>query len=181
MFHFGRVKQEEVNQESVDLSRKALALRGHHPVCGYFRAHVFRIGKRVFCAGCVGLVLGAVLSLFGVTTYFFINLHFWSNYLVFWIGFVGVSCGLLQYHLFNWGRSSIHLSVNAFFAFGVFFLLTGIDGITQNVIIDFYLIVLSIFWLYTRILLSQLDHKIICTNCRMEECEFHERKSVESS
>ncbi len=103
------------------------------------------------------------------------------NYvLVFWVGFVGVSCGLLQYHLFNWGRSSVHLSVNTFFVFGVFWLLAGVDAIVQSTIVDVYLIALSVFWLYTRILLSQLDHDRICTACSIEECGLYRRKSVES-
>lgn len=183
-FHFRRAreKQEELAHTSTILRKKALSLRGHHPDCGSFGAHVFLVGNRIFCAGCVGLILGAVLSLFGATLYFFINLPVWLNYFsVFWIGLIGISCGLLQYHLFNYGKSSIHLVVNAFFVFGVFLLLVGTDGMTQSVIVDFYLVALCIFWLYTRILLSQSDHKLICTDCRAEECEFYGRKSVENS
>jgi len=180
MFHFRKTKQEGDIQESAELLKKTLAFRGHHPDCSNFGAHVFRVGDKVFCAGCVGLILGAVLSFFGVALYFFIHLSFWSNYfLIFWIGFVGVSCGLLQYHLFNWGKSSIHLFVNTFFVLGVFLLLVGVDAITQNVFVDFYLIALSIFWLYTRILLSQVDHRKICTACHVNECEFYKRKNVE--
>jgi hypothetical protein len=182
MFHFRRTKQKEPAKESADLPKKTLAFHGHHPDCGNFGAHVFRLGNRVFCAGCVGLILGAVLSLFGVALYFFLNLPLWFSYeIVFWIGIVGVSCGLLQYHLFNWGKSSVHLSVNTFFVFGVFLLLVGVDEITQSLIVDFYLVALSIFWLYTRILLSRLDHRKICTTCRLEECELHVGKSVGKS
>jgi len=180
MFHFRKIKQEGFAHESAG-SLEKYAFRGHHPNCGNFGAHVFRVGNRVFCAGCVGLILGAVLSLLGVTLYFFANLPIWLNHcLVFWIGLIGVSCGLLQYHLFNWGKSSIHLSVNTFFIFGMFLLLVRVDAVTQNVIVDFYLIALSIFWLYTRILLSQLDHKEICDACPIEECGICGRKSVEN-
>ncbi|MFQ6068649.1 MAG: hypothetical protein ACE5KD_03800 [Candidatus Bathyarchaeia archaeon] len=180
ILHFGKAKQE-CTPRSADLPKKALTLQGHHPNCGNFAAHTFQIGNRILCAGCTGLILGAILSLFGVTLHFFANLPLWSNYsLVFWIGCIGVSCGLLQYHLFNLGKSSIHLFVNIFFVFGVFLLLVGHDEMTQNAITDFYLITLSIFWLYTRILLSQLDHKRICITCHVEECEFPWRKSVEN-
>ncbi len=179
IFHSRKAKRGEFTRESTDLPKKTLVFRGHHPDCENFGAYIFRIGDRVFCAGCTGLILGAVLSLIVSVPYFFLNMSFWSNYfLVFWIGLIGVSCGLLQYHFFNWGKGSVHLFVNTFFVFGVFILLEVVDAITQNFIIDFYLIVLSIFWLYTRILLSQLDHKKICTRCRVEECEFHNRKSV---
>ncbi len=168
--HSRKAEQEEFLRESATSpsarSCSALTFRGHHPNCGNFGAHVFRIHNRAFCAGCTGLVLGAVLSLFGALLYFFVNTPFMlDGVLVFWIGFVGVSCGLLQYHLFNLGRSSIHLLVNTFFVLGVFLLLVGVDLIGQNALVDSYLILLSVFWLYTRIQLSQLDHKTVCSNC----------------
>ena len=173
-FHFRKAKRGEFTKEPVELPKEVLAFSGHHPDCGNFGAHVFQIRNKVFCAGCIGLILGAVLSLLGAALYFFLNLSLWSNYLlVFWIGFVGVSCGLLQYHLFNWGKSSIHLFVNTFFVLGVFLLLIGVDAITQNALFDFYLVALSVFWLYTRIMLSQLDHRKVCTNCGVKKCEFY--------
>ena len=174
VFHFkGRGKREENNEESENRQKEILIFRGHHPECKNFGAHTFRICNKTFCAGCVGLALGAILSLFGSALYFFFKLSFMSNHLVaFWIGFVGVSCGLLQYHLFDWGKSSVHLSVNVVFVFGVFLLLMAVDGITQSVIVDCYLIAVSFLWIYTRIVLSQLDHKRICRACHVEECKL---------
>lgn len=179
MFHFSRRKQRELTGKAADSPKEVLVSRGHHPDCGSFAAHVFRLGNRVFCAGCVGLIMGAVLSLFGLVFYLFANMASGTTQAVFWVGILGVSSGLLQYHLFNWDKSSVHLSVNSLFVFSVFLLLATVDTITQNVVIDFYLIGLSIFWVYTRILLSQLDHKRICRACHIEGCEFHARKSVE--
>jgi len=171
MFHF---RKAEFDQEWEGLPEKTPVFRGHHPDCGSFSAHIIRVGHMTFCAGCMGLIFGAVLSLFGVTLYFFINIFFELNYfLVFWIGFVGVFCGLLQYHLFNWGESFVHLAVNSYFVFGVFLFLVGVDRTIQNTLVDFYLVVLSLFWLYTRILLSQLDHRKICNSCHVKECEFY--------
>ena len=39
---------------------------GHHPDCGHFPGHTVKLGERVFCAGCSGLVLGAVTALIGL-------------------------------------------------------------------------------------------------------------------
>jgi len=173
-FHFRRGKQAN-DQNSTLLPKKSQALlfRGHHPNCGNFGPHVFRVGNAVLCAGCIGLVIGAAVSVVGVAVFFFGEVSCWpSCYLIFWVGFVGASCGLLQYHLFSLGRSSIHLFVNAFFVFGVFMLLVGVDSIVQNAVIDFYLVTLSLFWVYTRIVLSQFDHRKICAACVVEECEL---------
>lgn len=176
MFHFKRPESEGLTHESTGFKEKTMMLRGHHPDCGYFGAHVFRVGDRVLCAGCVGLILGALLSLSGAMLYFFVDLFFWTDYpLAFWAGFIGVSCGLLQYQLFNWGKSSVHLLVNTFFVFGVFLLLVAVDATTNNTLLGLYLVTLSVFWLYTRILLSQIDHQKICTACTVEACDFFKK------
>jgi hypothetical protein len=179
VFHFKETRRGRPGGDSSDARVEELRLRGHHPNCGKFSAHVFKTGRRVFCAGCVGLLLGAVLSLIGVTRYFFFNLPFSQTYWLFWIGCVGVMSGLLQYHLFNWGKSSIHLLVNTYFVFGVFLMLAAADQIAQSTTISLYIVVLSIFWLYTRITLSKLDHTTLCNACPVESCEFTYRKSVE--
>jgi hypothetical protein len=177
MFHFKPAKQGKFAQELAELSKETQTFQGHHPDCGNFGAHVFRVGIKFFCAGCVGLIIGAVVSLLGAAMYFFLQLSFELDYLpFFWVGFIGVSCGLLQYHLLNLGKNLVHLAVNTFFVLGVFLLLAGVDAITQNITTDLYVIALSVFWLYTRILLSQQDHRRICTACSVEECEFCNKK-----
>lgn len=138
-----------------------------------------KIGRRVFCAGCVGLILGAVLSLLGTAAYFFLDSSFSRAYWPFWMGCVGVSCGLLQYHLFDWGKSSIHLSVNTYFVFGVFLMLAAADQLARSTVINLYIVALGVLWLYTRIMLSKLDHKTLCEACPVDKCEFAYRKSVE--
>ena len=172
IFHFSKRSQEKAFQNSAHERNGTSVFLGHHPSCGRFSAHIFRINHKVLCAGCVGLILGAIISLFGVASYFFFNMNLLANSGIFWIGVLGVSCGLLQYHLFNLNRSLIHLSLNIFFVFGMLLLLIGVDFVTQNTSADFYVIALSIFWLYTRILLSKVDHKKICNVCGIKNCEL---------
>ncbi len=176
IFHF-KTKTSKmhvgISADKPDSAKETLLLSGHHPSCGNFDAHRFQLGNTAFCSGCIGLIFGASLSLLIGAAYFFASLPFWlDGRLFFWIGFAGVTCGLLQYHLFNWGKSSVHTVVNAFFAFGVLLLLVGIDIMTQNAVLDFYVIALSVFWLFTRIFLSQYDHRNICASCLVEKCEF---------
>ncbi len=180
LFHLRRVDSEASTSGQVELPRK-MVFSGHHPNCGNFGAHVFHVGKWTFCAGCFGLVSGAVISAFCAVMYFFVSMLFCFDCVaVLWIGFAGVTCGLVQYHFFNLGRSSIHTFVNAYFVFGVFLLLVGVDAVTHNILADFYVILLSVFWLYTRIRLSQLDHKETCTTCQSETCKFHMGKAGNS-
>jgi hypothetical protein len=172
VFHFHKRTQKAAFQNSAHERKGTSVFLGHHPSCGRFSAHILRINHKVLCAGCIGLILGAIISLFGVASYFFFNVNLLANSWIFWIGVLSVSFGLLQYHLFNWNRSLIHLSLNTFFIFGMLLLLIGVDFVTHNISVDFYVIALSIFWLYTRILLSKVDHNKICTNCGTKSCEF---------
>lgn len=146
---------------------------GHHPACGSFGAHVFRLKEKIYCAGCVGLILGGLFSIFGVVFYFFLGTIQCLDWLpVFLVGLAGTSTGLLQYHLFNLGKASIHLFVNTIFVVGVFLILMAVDAMTHNIILDCYVIVLSLFWLYVRIHLSEYDHHRICSRCHRTPCGF---------
>lgn len=171
--HFGKIQSTTRGAENETV------FSGHHPRCGQFKAHIFQVGDKVLCAGCTGLIIGAVLSLFGVVMYFMNQCTLLGGPLVFWVGVIGVCCGLLQYHFFNWGSYFVHLIVNVLFVFGSFLLLISVDAITKSWIIDVYLIVLSVFWVFTRISLSQMDHKRICSACPMEKCKFSKEKDEE--
>lgn len=173
-FHFRRGERNN-DRKSIPQpeNSQTLLFQGHHPNCGNFGPHIFRVGNSILCAGCVGLVSGAAVSTVGAALYFLGGVSCSPGCsLVFWIGFVGAFCGLLQYQLFSWGRSSVHLFINAFFVFGVFLLLVGVDAIAESLLFDLYLVALSLFWVYTRIILSQFDHRRICAACTLEECEL---------
>ena len=168
-------KASDVNS----ILEKPLRLKGHHPDCIEFQDHVVSIHNRTLCAGCVGLVLGALLSIFGSTVYFFGGFSFCPiPQLTFWIGFLWVCCGLLQYSISILGRGFIHLSVNVLFVLGVFLLLVSLDEMRQSTIFDLYFLTLTLFLIYTRILFSQLDHKKTCSACSLGECVREEKVEV---
>jgi hypothetical protein len=151
----------------------ASTLRGHHPVCGRFSAHVFRLDGRVFCATCSGLFLGALISLFGLALYFFGNWQMGQNaFLAVLVGSVGVIFGLLQSPLSMLQNSVIRLFSSAFFVVGTFLILEGVEELAHSVSIDLFLVVLSVFWLMTRISLSQWDHERVCSKCTLDSCSF---------
>jgi len=152
---------------------KKLTMRGHHPECKNFSAHVIQISGKTFCAGCAGLLLGGLAASVGTLLYFFGNLHVGQNsLLLLLIGATGVVLALLQFSLFNIPWSSVRWFLNAFFAFGAFLILVGIDAITQSIFVDLFLVVLIIFWLFTRMTLSRWDHERICNLCKVKTCEF---------
>jgi len=147
---------------------------GHHPSCENFSPHVFRVGNRRFCVACTGLTMGGLLGLVGTFLYFFGD---WrveqNNVLVVLVGLLGVGLGLFQ---FRAKQRFIRLFLNAFFVLGSFLVLVGIDRLAQSVFTDLFLIALIVFWLFTRIAISQWDHERICYVCGVALCEFRESK-----
>jgi hypothetical protein len=151
-------------------------LRGHHPTCEQFSSHVFRVGSKIFCATCSGLLLGALIVLAGVTLYSVGHLQMGAHvFFLIFVGIVGVSFGLLQSSLLNLHRSFLRVFSSAFLAIGSFLILVGIDELTRNVFLDVFLVILTGFWIMTRISLSQWEHEKICSTCSSAFCDFFER------
>ncbi|MCK4952422.1 hypothetical protein KAS14_01355 [Candidatus Bathyarchaeota archaeon] len=152
--------------EQTNSSTTTFNFEGHHPTCGKFSAHILKVGNKTYCAGCYGLVTGAIFSLIGSFTYFFVGYNVGElKILIFWLGFVGVTSSLFQYYIFAMKRGSIHFSVNVIFVIGAFLLLFGVNEINNNFILNLYLLILIVYWITTRIQLSRSAHKEICTNC----------------
>jgi hypothetical protein len=150
--------------------RLSPALRGHHPSCGNFVAHVFRIRSKTFCAACTGLLLGGLLALAGALLYFF---GYWqvaepTSSLMVCLGVLGVGLGLYQFKF----RNLVRLSLNTFFVLGTLFILIGIDEIVHSLMVGLFVVSLILFWLFTRISLSQWDHKRTCSECNFTGCEL---------
>jgi len=147
-------------------------LQGHHPDCENFAAHVFQMGQKTLCSACTGLLLGSFLALVGTLLYFFGNWRVEPNTsLIVWVGILGVGFGLFQFKF----AGSVRLFLNFLFVLGNFFILIGVDELVHSVAIDLFFVAMTLFWLSTRISLSQWDHKRICYACKVATCEFAEK------
>ena len=162
-FHF--------RKENMNLTYRIHAT-SHHPDCGKFSAHVIHVGSHTLCAACTGLFLGAIIALVGTAFYFF---NGWNieeiSFTAVLIGTAGIVLGFLQLKF----RGLIRLTLNMFFVFGAFLILIGIDELTESLFVDFFIAALIVFWILTRIQLSQWDHWRICNSCQ-SPCEVREAK-----
>jgi hypothetical protein len=150
-------------------SDSPVVLRGHHPTCGNYEAHVFRVNEKTYCAACIGLLIGGLLALAIALLYFFADWQFAeNNALMVLLGVAGIVFGLFQFKF----TSTIRLAANIVFVVSALLVLIGVDGLVQSLVLDLFVFSLIVFWLYTRILLSQLDHEIICSKCDAERCEY---------
>jgi hypothetical protein len=164
-------KNRTVGSDSSKLASHgtSYALQGHHPTCGKYNAHIFRIKDKIFCAACTGLLFGGLLALAGAAVYFFGDWRVAEHSsLMVLLGIVGVSLGLFQFKF----RSFVRLFVNTVFVLGSLFILIGIDELVHSLFFDLFVVSLIAFWLFTRISLSQWDHEMICSDCEIEDCEI---------
>ena len=151
--------------------------RGHHPTCEAYSGHVLKLQSRILCAGCTGLVTGALLAILGAVLFFFAGWRFYDPYLIFWIGFVFVAFGLIQhliYRLLGINHGFVRFIVNNLFVLGPFLLLASLVQILNNLILSGYLLLLTLYWIFTRITMSQRSHRLICGRCTEHACVLRE-------
>lgn len=173
IFDLGKKKSSGSHLGKFSSHGTSSVLRGHHFDCGSFARHVFRIGDKTFCAACTGLVLGGLLAFAGTFLYFLGNWHVETNSsLIVCIGVLGVGFGLFQFKSKRFVRSLL----NIFFVLGTFLILIGVDNLVHSVMVDLFLIALTLFWLFARISLSRWDHQRICAACRVATCESASEK-----
>jgi len=138
-------------------------VKGHHPDCEEFSAHVIRIGNHTLCAACTGLFLGGLIALTGTVLYFFNGWNLeTSSFQSVLIGIAGIALGFFQLKFKGFVRSAL----NTLFVLGAFSVLIGIDALMKSISVDFFVIALVVFWLLTRIQLSRWDHLRTCLDCR---------------
>jgi protein-S-isoprenylcysteine O-methyltransferase Ste14 len=159
-------------RENTTREKTGISFIGHHPNCGSFSSHVIQIGGRIYCAGCVGLVVGATIALVGTVCY--VVLQSLSAQLVlvmFWSGLAGVTLGLLQYELFI-HKASFHFLLNVIFVVGAFLLLVGVSEMNGSLSLGIYFLLVILFLINVRSTLSRLEHEKKCAICSVEDCSM---------
>lgn len=147
-------------------------MRGHHADCGRYAPHVLMMGGKIYCASCLGLLLGGLITLIVTTPYF---LDYWQiegDAAIVYLGALGVALGLLQFHLFRDRGALTRLLLNSFFVIGASLVLVGIDALVRSLTMDLYLILSIVLWIFTRISLSKWDHWRTCHVCGMSACKM---------
>ncbi len=146
---------------------------GHHPDCSVFDHHRIVFGKKTWCAGCAGLLLGCVLSSALMVLYvFWFPLLDALVYRV--LFFFGMLCIILVYAELLIGSHSrfTHVITNSMLVLSFLFITICIAELSGDVIDGFFTIVFCILWLDSRILLSKWRHNRLCSTCP-ETCKTY--------
>lgn len=153
--------------------RRATVYEGHHPSCGRFSTHVLKIRNEVYCAGCSGLLTGALIAILGSLAYMVNAFAVYEGAVfVFWFGFSAVLVGLLQYTKALMSIGWVHFILNVLFVAGALFMLIGVIETNGTVVVEMYFLVTTMYWILTRIVLSNLEHQKICAMCTSSLCGY---------
>jgi hypothetical protein len=134
---------------------------GHHDNIREFSRHEFQLKSKTVCAGCFGLLLGALTSLAIILIYSIGNIELDNIALLsVELGMIVVSSGLLIPILLS-GHPIIRVLLNFSFVVGMVLILIGIDSIAMNLEIEIILIGFFIIWMMSRIMISRFNHKRI--------------------
>jgi len=143
--------------------RHGEGVAGHHPDCGYFLGHTVVFREQAFCAGCSGLVAGAVLGLVGLVTGFYPL----DTQIGFWFGALLVFLGLAQ-HFIDLGSGWVHLWLNVGFVVGDWLMFEAVQLMNLSFLVSVYFLAVTVFWIYARIRASQWTHVGVCGTCAVQ-------------
>jgi hypothetical protein len=141
-------------------------LRGHHPDCPVFDSHRIVSQKRVWCAGCLGLLLGCVFSMVLMMLYVVVPFQspLSSSRLLFVFGLFMTILGDIESVRMN-RHASVHVLFSGLLILGFLFITVSIVRLSGEFIYGFYTLLLCLLWLDTRIQLSKWHHSRLCRLC----------------
>lgn len=160
--------------EGTETSRR---IRGHHPDCDRFEGHVVTIDEKTVCTGCLGLAVGAIISIFLMLAYMIAPWEFssFSLYLLLITGLTIVALSLFE-AAFTKTRF-IHVLMNVILILGFFLTAMSVFQLSGKPIYGWVVIIISFLWLETRIQIANWRHDRICSSCS-EECKIFEMTSA---
>jgi hypothetical protein len=141
----------------------SVQIKGHHPDCQNYSGNRIRVGGRVVCAACSGLLVGAIIALIGTAFYFLVGLSFGGGSV--WLvalGEIGMLLGLVQIKFAGY----VKVILNVVFVVGSFVTLVEADVLGKSLLADLYVLGLIGFLLWLRILLSEWNNTRTCQTCQ---------------
>jgi hypothetical protein len=166
-------KQKTNHKPNLKRPKTSRSFQGHHPDCSMFKNHIIFIKNKPRCAGCLGLIIGALSSILLITLYLIIPLKISINiYYIFLI--LGIIILIFVYIeiLLSKRKKVVHILFNSLLILSFLIITISVLEITKNSIYTILTILLSFLWLDTRIHISNQKHQSICDSC-IQECKSY--------
>lgn len=165
------VKKEKGGEKSTNKSKRRL--QGHHPDCSVFDNHRIVSYKKIWCAGCLGLFLGCILSIVLAILYVIVPFQpsLMSSRLLFFSGVLIILSVFLESSVAS-RHAGIHVLFSGLLILGFLFITISITQLSGEIFYGFYSLLLCVLWLDTRIHLSKWHHIRLCRICP-HSCKFY--------
>lgn len=163
-------KDEKINHPHNGMYR---SFRGHHPDCKSFDAHRITPLKKTWCSGCLGLLIGCLLSILVMILYVlfpFSQTQFTLRLMLF-LGLIIIIFVFLEI-VQTKQHSIIHILSNSILILSFSMITVGILELSGKIEYGFYTILLCILWLDTRIRISKWHHIRLCKSCK-KPCKMY--------
>ena len=125
------------------------------------------------CAGCTGLILGAIFVTVSMVIFIFIELSIPFNifFTLIILGFILIASNFLI-TLITLKNAGGQLLSSLFLIIGFLLIIIGIFQVTGDIIYSLIGVIISFLWLDTRIQLSYWRHTKLCNSCQ-ETCKAY--------
>jgi uncharacterized membrane protein YciS (DUF1049 family) len=168
-----RIANKEIHPTMNISGQPKQSFSGHHPDCEKFHHHRITIGSKTWCAGCLGLLLGALVSILLMILYTMFSpgfSHIFDSLLLL-LGLVLVLVIYLE--AIAQGRHAVtHLVFNGMLIPGFFLITMSVTELTGKAFFGVFTVLLCAVWLATRVTLSAWRHRSTCSLCK-ESCKMY--------
>jgi len=166
-------KQKTNHTPNLKRPKTSRSFQGHHPDCNMFKNHIIFIKNKPRCAGCLGLILGALTSILLITLYLTIPLKLSINiyYIFLILGIIILIFVYIEIRLLK-RNNIVHILINSLLIISLLTITISVLEITKNSTYTILTILLSYLWLDTRIHISNQKHQNICQSC-IQECKSY--------
>lgn len=169
--HPGWYKKQKKNSKNNSKNSSTIQFKGHHPSCDKYSNHIIVTKNKTYCAGCLGLIIGSIVTIILITFYLIfdfskIDFHL---FLIFGILLILVLFIIIIFHKRN---PFVRVVSNTGFMISFFIIIIGILEITGYFIYGLLTGLFSFLLIHTRIHISKWSHKNICRNCK-KKCKMY--------
>ena len=152
-------------------NKSSTKFKGHHPDCNEFSGHRISINNKTYCAGCLGLIIGSIITIILILFYLlfdFLKINYYS-FLIF--GIIQIFILFFIIILFK-KNPNIRVFSNAIFVISFFIIIISILEITGDFIYGLLTGLFSFLLIHTRIHISKWIHLSICKKCS-KDCKMY--------
>jgi len=160
------------NREKNTKKKATRSFQGHHPDCHTFQNHRIKLKNKIWCAGCLGLLIGLSVSILLMLIYLILDFTQSKiiSYLLFIVGLFILTFVYIEI-LYSKRHPLVHVFSNSLLPLSFFIIIIAVIGVTGKLLDGFFTILLCFLWLDVRIQLSKWRHFLLCTHC-VESCNM---------